>query len=107
MSTWIYFLHPPRDNFAATMTDAEKGAWGRHFEWLQTLFQRGDLLLAGPTGGTINTGIAIFDAPDEMSARRTIADDPVTQAGYAKGELRPIDVGLLRDRHASGPVSTE
>jgi hypothetical protein len=64
------------------------------------LFDRGDLLLAGPTGGAINTGIAIFEAPDEDSARRTVAEDPVTQAGYAKGDLRPIELGLLRDRHA-------
>jgi len=26
MSQWIYFIHPPRDDFAATMTDAEKEA---------------------------------------------------------------------------------
>jgi uncharacterized protein YciI len=105
MPTWVYFLHPPRDNFAATMTDAEKAVWGRHFEWLQTLFDRGDLLLAGPTGGSINTGIAIFEAADEESARRTVADDPVTQAGYARGDLRPLQLGLLRDRHASGSSS--
>ena len=107
MSTWIYFLHPPRDNFAVTMTDAEKAVWNRHFEWLQGLFDRGVLLLAGPTGGNINTGIAIFEAVDEQSARRTIAHDPVTNAGYAEGELRPLDVGLLRDRHASGPASAQ
>jgi hypothetical protein len=23
MAEWIYLLHPPRDNFAATMTDQE------------------------------------------------------------------------------------
>ena len=23
MAEWIYFLHPPRENFAATMTDEE------------------------------------------------------------------------------------
>ena len=23
MAEWIYFLHPPRDDFAATMTDEE------------------------------------------------------------------------------------
>jgi hypothetical protein len=49
MSTWIYFLHPPREHFAETMTDEESRAWNRHFEWLGELFQKGILLLAGPT----------------------------------------------------------
>jgi hypothetical protein len=31
---WIYFIHPPRDDFAATMTDVEKAVWERHFERL-------------------------------------------------------------------------
>ena len=31
------------------------------------------LVLAGATGGPINTGIAIFEAADEESARRTVA----------------------------------
>jgi hypothetical protein len=29
MAEWIYFLHPPRDNFAETMTDEERAAFGR------------------------------------------------------------------------------
>jgi hypothetical protein len=57
VAQWIYFLHPPRENFAATMTHDERAAWQRHFEWLRELL-RGRLVLAGPTGGAINTGIA-------------------------------------------------
>jgi len=34
MAEWIYFIHPPRDNFAATMTDEEKRVWALHFERL-------------------------------------------------------------------------
>jgi uncharacterized protein YciI len=98
MSEWIYFLHPPRENFAATMTNDEQLAWNRHFEWLKELLQQGRLVLAGPTGGAINTGIAIFEAADEESARQTVAQDPVTQAGFARGELRPFQLGLLRGR---------
>ena len=37
MSEWIYFIHPPRENFAATMTDEEKQVWSVHFERLQRL----------------------------------------------------------------------
>lgn len=98
MSEWIYFLHPPRENFAATMTSEEMAAWSRHFEWLGRLLEEGLLVLAGPTGGAINTGIAIFDAADEESARHTVSQDPAANGGYARGELRPFETGLLRGR---------
>ena len=96
MSTWIYFLHPPRENFAATMTEDEVAAWNRHFDWLGGLFAEGRLMMAGATGGPINTGMAIFDAADEESARRTVSNDPAAQGGYARGELRSVEIGLLR-----------
>jgi hypothetical protein len=51
MSTWISFIHPPRDDFAATMTDAGSEAWGRHRERIQRLFLDGRVVLAGPTLG--------------------------------------------------------
>jgi uncharacterized protein YciI len=98
MSAWIYFLHPPRENFAATMTNDEVAAWNRHFQWLGGLLDEGRLVLAGPTGGAINTGIAIFEAADEDSARRIVSTDPAAQGGYARGELRPFELGLLRGR---------
>ena len=28
MAEWIYFIHPLRDNFAATMTPEEEEVWG-------------------------------------------------------------------------------
>jgi len=98
MAEWIYFLHPPRDNFAATMTNEEKQVWAVHFERFQRLLDDGVVVLVGPTLGPINTGIAIFEAPDEETARRLMAEDPVVAGGYARGELRPFRVSLLRGR---------
>jgi uncharacterized protein YciI len=98
MAEWIYFLHPPREDFAATMTDEERVAWAAHFERLQRLLQDGVLILAGPTLGRINTGIAVIEAPDEPSARRIMEDDPAIRGGFAAGELRPFRVSLLRGR---------
>ena len=100
MSEWVYFLHPPRENFAATMSDDERALWARHFEWVDQLFDDGVLVVVGATGGAINTGIAIFEAPDEASARRVVSKDPATQGGYGRGELRPFQIGLLRGRAA-------
>jgi uncharacterized protein YciI len=98
MAEWIYFIHPPRDDFAATMTDEEKGVWATHWERLQRLHADGTVILVGPTLGRINTGIMIFEAPDEEAARRIMEEDPAIASGIARGELRPFEVALLRGR---------
>ena len=98
MTAWIYFIHPPRENFAATMTAEEEAVWSRHFAQLQGLLADGRLILAGPTLGTANTGIVVFEAPDEDAARQVMTADPVISGGYARSELRPFRVSLLRGR---------
>ena len=98
MAEWIYFLHAPRDDFAATMTEHERQVWGVHFERLQRLLAEGTLILAGPTLGSVNTGIAIVEAEDEAAARRLMDEDPAIASGIARGELRPFSVALLRGR---------
>jgi uncharacterized protein YciI len=98
MAEWIYFLHAPREDFAATMTPDEERVWGLHFERLKRLLAEGTLVMAGPTLGRVNTGLAVLEAPDEAAARRIMADDPTITSGYATGELRGFKVSLLRDR---------
>ena len=98
MAEWIYFIHPPRDNFAATMTDEEHQVWGVHFERLKRLLDEGTMIAVGPTLGPVNTGIAIFEAGDEAAARTIMDEDPVISGGYARGELRPFRLALLRGR---------
>ena len=98
MTEWIDFIHPPRANFAATMTDEEKAAWGVHFERLQRLLAEGTLIMAGPTLGETNTGIAVIEAPDEATARQIMESDPAIAGGFATGELRQFRVSLLRGR---------
>jgi uncharacterized protein YciI len=98
MAEWTYFLHSPRDNFAETMTDEEREVWGVHVERFERLLAEGVIVLVGPTLGPVNTGIAIFEAPDEEAARRLMEEDPVVAGGYARGELRPFRISLLRGR---------
>jgi uncharacterized protein YciI len=99
MAEWIYFLHAPRENFADTMTEDEMAAWGRHFTRLEQMRDDGMLILAGPTLGPINTGITIFEAPDEATAQKIVDEDPAILGGFARGELRPFRVSLLRGRN--------
>ena len=98
MSEWIYFIHPPREDFAATMTDEERSVWSIRFERFERALAEGTVILVGPTLGRTNTGIAIFEAPDEGAARRFMEEDPVIAGGFATGELRPFRVSLLRGR---------
>ena len=98
MAEWIYFIHAPRDDFAATMTDDERAVWATHFERLQRLLAEGVLVLAGPTLGSVNTGVAVIEADDETDARRLMEEDPAIASGIARGELRPFRVALLRGR---------
>jgi uncharacterized protein YciI len=98
MAHWIYFIHPPREDFEATMTDEEKAVWSTHFERFERALADGIVILVGPTLGPKNTGIAIFEAPDEDAARRFMEEDPVIAGGFATGELRPFRVSLMRGR---------
>lgn len=47
MPEWIYFIHPPRANFAATMTAEEDAVWAVHFERLKRLHAEGTVILVG------------------------------------------------------------
>lgn len=43
------------------------------------------LVLVGATGGATNTGIAIFDFPDEETAHRIVAGDPAGRGATPAG----------------------
>ena len=98
MSQWIYFMHPRRENFAETMTPEEDAVYDAHSERLKRMLEEGTLIMAGPTLGHVNTGLVIFEAPDEPTARRIMEEDPTIARGIVDGELRPIRVSLLRSR---------
>ena len=65
---------------------------------LQRRLDEGSLILAGPTLGQVNTGICVFEAPDEDAARAYMEDDPTISSGIAKGELREFRAAFLRGR---------
>ena len=98
MSEWIYFIHPPREDFIATITDEESAIMQTHAGHLAKLLDEGVLVLAGPTYGRINSGIAVIEAPDEATARAIMESDPAISSGQMTGELRQMRVSFLRGR---------
>jgi len=100
MATWLYLIHPPRPDFVATITDDEAAIMqGPHSEYLQSLYDDGRLILAGPTtGGTLDDGLTLVEADDEAEARAVMAADPAITSGLMTGELRRMRVSYLRGR---------
>lgn len=98
MGEWVFLMHPPREDFMATMSDAERAAFDTHAAWLRQLLADGVLIAAGPCLGRVNTGIAIFEAASQQEAERIVASEPVTKAGHMTADLRPYRLGLLRGR---------
>lgn len=81
-----------------TMAEHERTAFAEHAKWLQALFADGRLILSGPCLGRTNTGIVVFESPDEESAQRLVATEPVTRTGIMQADLRPFRLGLIRSR---------
>lgn len=100
MAEWLYLLHPPREDFIETITDDEREIMmGAHSAYLSGLFDKGVLILAGPTWGQpLNDGISIIEAPDEDAARAIMEADPAITSGLMTGELRQMRVSFLRGR---------
>ena len=103
MAEWLYFLLPPRDDFAATMSDEEQTAFDDHFTYMEKLLADGILVLAGPTLGPANTGLCIFEAEDGEAARIIMDADPPIAQGLVRGQLRPFSVVHLRGREGDLP----
>lgn len=98
MATWLYFVHPPRADFIATITDDEAAIMrGPHSAYLQSIFDNGMLILAGPTsGGTLDDGLCVIEADDEVRARAIMDADPAITSGLMTGELRRIHLAFQR-----------
>ena len=69
MTEWIYFLHPPRDDFAATMTEEERAAFAEHFEWLARLMADGVL----ESDGAIEEGQYAFWGHEHLFGKHNIS----------------------------------
>src|ERR1700712_6004381 len=98
MTEWLYLIHPPREDFVETITPDEVAIMQEHSENLARLLAEGVLVLAGPTFGRVNTGIAVIEADDEDAAREIMMGDPAVTSGLMRPELREMRIGFLRGR---------
>jgi uncharacterized protein YciI len=86
-------------------TPEEEGVLADHVTYLESLSEKGVVLLSGRTQNTDSSsfGIVIFRAEDQAHARRIMRDDPAVKNGIMRGELFPYRVAILGSAKGFGP----
>jgi uncharacterized protein YciI len=89
-----------------SLDERRYAALERHFTRFQDAAKSGQLILAGRTSepGDKTFGIAIFEAPDEDTARKFMQQDPAVAGGLMTAELHPFAVALQRKNPWSAVV---
>jgi uncharacterized protein YciI len=96
---FIYVLRlVPRLYDDKNWTKEDEMALSRHFARFKHAIETGELILAGRTSepGDKTFGIAIFEAKDELAARKFMESDPAVVAGLMTAELHPFSIALQR-----------
>lgn len=98
MPTFFCRLHPPRSDFAMTMSASEKALMGRHAAYLGGLGEQGTAVLFGPIGDPSGPwGLLILECADATEASALTANDPVIQSNQGfRYEVHPMLNAILR-----------
>jgi len=98
---FFYKITPTRpEMLVAGPTDHEGELVSKHFNYLQTLLDKGILMLAGRTQNTDESsfGRVIFRAVLNMESQKIIHRDPAVKQDVMKAELFPYKVALIEKR---------
>jgi uncharacterized protein YciI len=88
MNWYLYRLLPPRPDFAATMTDDEKAAMGRHVQYWSELLAAGRVLIFSPVADPAGDwGVGVVQAATRDDASALGDADPAVVAGFARYEI--------------------
>ncbi|MEO1129081.1 MAG: SRPBCC domain-containing protein [Planctomycetota bacterium] len=100
---WIYVIEPVREGAAMEPTPEEARLFSEHFRYLQSLTQKGTVILAGPVIDMALPGVVIFYADDQQEAQSIMENDPGVKNGLFKASVHPIALSLLRERDLQQP----
>lgn len=88
---FVFRLLPPRPDFPATMSDAERETMTAHVEYWTGLMREGHVLGFGPVADVREPyGIGIVLADDLAAAERLRDADPAVVAGLGREEISPV-----------------
>lgn len=97
MPTFVLRLKAPRQNFAQTLTDAEREIMGRHAAHWRPYLERGQMVVFGPILTDDDSyGLAVVEADAEQEIRDFAAQDPVVTTGTASFEFGRMAAGHVR-----------
>ena len=91
---YLIMYKPPRTTFVDDATKQESAVIGRHFEYLRTLHEAGQLELAGRVDDG-RVGIFVFKADSDDEAQSIMENDPAVSEGVFSGELLPFRLALM------------
>ena len=97
---FLYRLLPTRIEMVTIgSTLEEKAIVDEHFAYLETLTERGVMILVGRTQNNDEDtfGIVIFQVDSEASAQQIMNDDPAVKKGIMRAKLYPFHVALAGD----------
>ncbi|MFX0086383.1 MAG: YciI family protein [Candidatus Hodarchaeota archaeon] len=97
MSPYFFVITTPyRKDFITNSDERENEIMNDHFQYLQSLLNMNQLVLAGPTLQEDDPfGVYIFNAENEKTARNLIENDPSVKAGIQDiTTFRPMRISL-------------
>lgn len=92
MKHYFLILRPPRSQFPADITPAERAVMQQHVGYWQDLMGRGMVVGFGPVADPDgNYGVAILRLEDDVDPHALTAGDPVIVAGGGfRYDVRPM-----------------
>lgn len=92
---YLIRIWPARLAMVNAPTEAESRTMGEHAAYLKGLYDKGTVLLAGPSeNGEKTFGIIVVKTTTEARARAVLEGDPSYKAGIMKGEVLPFTLFL-------------
>lgn len=99
MPAFALRLLAPRQDFAHTLTDAEREIMNQHAAHWQPFIERGEMVVFGPVLTDDDSyGLAVVETEDEAALREFAAQDPVVTSGTAAFEVGRLAMGHVRER---------
>ena len=86
-------LIPPRQTFAADMTQDEIDIMGEHFEYLSDLAVKKKVLMAGPCFSPL-FGLLVMEVESEAEALEIMNNDPSVKKGVNKFKYQPLRAAI-------------
>lgn len=98
-NVYMYRLHPPRPDFASTMSETEAQAMAEHAGYWSALMAEGKVLLFTPVPDPAGDwGMAIVLAPDNETVEGYSQTDPAVTSGVATSSVVQLPFAITPDR---------